>query len=93
MKVIDKILDNYYSDKLEKIIVERIRFKSFIDVRTEKSKLGVYIKVKEPKFKESEYEIIYAFKKEKALEILFDIEKVKEEVSKGLEDYFKEVYR
>ncbi len=93
MKVIDKILDNYYSDKLEKIIVERIRFKSFVDVRTEKSKLGVYIKVKEPKFKDSEYEIIYAFKKEKAFEMLLNIEKAKEEVAKNLEYYLKQVYR
>ena len=89
MKVITKILDNYYSDKLIETIKDEINHKWFIDIRVKNNGNKVWVEVKRKKYNDNQYETIFGFYKRNAFANLIDVEKVREKVSKNVNIYFE----
>ena len=67
MKIIDKILDNYYSKKLiEKIDIE-IRGRFYCDIKVKESGEGYIVEIKRKELNNFKYEEIFRFLKKDAL--------------------------
>ena len=89
MKVIDKVLDNYYSYKLIETIKDEIKHKYFIDIRIKNNENGVWVEVKRQEYNDNQYEAVFGFYKRNAFANLIDVERVREKVSKNVESYLK----
>lgn len=73
-KTINKILDNYFNDKLANAIKERIKMEYALDVKTEETINLIFVEVKP--FKHKEYTPIYDWKKENALIEFFNFDNI-----------------
>lgn len=73
-KIINKILDNYFSEKLAKAIRERITSRYALDIEFEKMCDCIFVKMKP--FKHKEYTPIYDWKKENALIEFFNFDNI-----------------
>lgn len=89
MKVIKKILDNYFSEILINTIKKEIYYNHFVDVRIKDIKNKVWVEVKKQEYNNDQYEVIFGFYKGNAFANLIDVEKVIEKVNKNVECYFK----
>lgn len=89
MKLITKILDKYYADKLADKIRGDIQLKSFINVKIEKTSDFVFIKVKKPKYKDSEYHSVYHFHVSYAFELWLNYREVIKETMSNFNTYLR----
>ena len=83
--MLKRILDNYYSNNLINTIYYYIHALWDFDIKTTKGKDYCLIFVKERK--EEKYNLIYKFKKDKALIYISNIDDVIEEVKRNINDY------
>lgn len=92
MKIISKILDAYYTNKL----IDYIKFvlnDFLIDVRTIKYKYLVVIKVKKPKYNDIQYKEIYRFSKEDAFTLMCMYKDVTTEILENINKYREKEYK
>lgn len=95
MKIITKILDNYYTEKVKEIIASEILVNGHIlDFKIEDGKkygnslFRVYIK--EPHYEDSEYVIIHSQLKSSSIYYLIQEERIRKKISGALKGYIKE---
>ena len=86
MKMITKILDKYYSDKLCKEI-KRYMFLWFIDVRFIERKYTIELQVKKPEYNENQYQEILTFGKDQCFYYMCIFEKVEKAIKDAMERY------
>lgn len=86
MKLITKILDKYYSDKLCKE-VKTYMLQWFIDVRIVERKYTIELQVKNPKYDEKQYKKILTFGKDQCFYYMCIFGKVKNAIKDAMERY------
>ncbi len=86
MKIISKLLDAYYTNKLISYIIFVLN-DFVIDVRTEKHEYLVIIKVKKSKYNDSQYKEIYRFSKEDAFTLMCMYKDVTTEILENMNKY------
>lgn len=72
MKIIDRILDEYYSKKLIERIDCEIRGRFYCDIRVKESKSGYIVEIKNKEFNDFHYEKMLTFLKKEALSKLIN---------------------
>lgn len=87
MKMITKILDKYYSDKLCKEIKKYIKLQWFIDVRFIKRKYTIELQVKKPEYNENQYQEILTFGKDQCFYYMCIFEKVEKAIKDAMKRY------
>ncbi len=85
-KIIDRIIDNYYTEKLLEEISWCFEVR-YLDYRFIFNKNEVEIKTKKNKYSPEFYEAIIRIKKDEALKYLLDYDKFRESIVKIIEDY------
>ena len=90
-KIIKKMLDKYYIDKLTNEIRESCIFKYDLDFRVtdDANNKKVYLAVKKRKYKEAEYATIFTFGYDDALIMLIKLNDVKQMVNDYIKDYLE----
>ena len=88
MKLITKVLDKYYSDKLCKEI-KRYMLQWFVDVRFVENKYSIELQVKITAYNENQYQEILTFRKEEAFYYMCIFEEVENAIDDGMKRYFK----
>lgn len=86
MKLITKILDKYYSDKLCKE-VKRYMLQWFIDVRFVKRKYTIELQVKKSEYNENQYQEILTFGKDQCFYYMCIFEKVESVIIDAMKRY------
>lgn len=86
MKLIIKILDKYYSDKLCKE-VKRYMLQWVIDVRFVERKYTIELQVKKPEYNEKQYQEILTFDKGQCFYYMCIFEKVEKAIKDALKRY------
>ena len=92
MKLINKLLDKYYTNKL----IDYIKFvleDFYIDVTTIKYKNLIKIAVKNPKYNDRQYITIYRFTKEDAFTLMCMYKDVTTEILENYDKYYVKVGR
>lgn len=88
MKLITKILDKYYSDKLCKE-VKTYMLHWLIDIRFVERKYTIELQVKKPKYDEKEYQEILTFGKDQCFYYMCIFEKVEKGIKDAMKRYFE----
>ena len=86
MKLITKVLDKYYSDKLCKEI-KRYMLQWFVDVRFVEDKYLIELQVKKPEYNESQYKEILTFSKDNCFYYMCIFEKVENAIKDAMKRY------
>lgn len=86
MKLITKILDKYYSDKLCKEI-KRYMLQWFIDIRFVEREYAIELQVKKPKYNEKQYQEILTFGKDQCFYYMCIFEKVEKTIKDAMKRY------
>lgn len=86
MKLITKILDKYYSNKLCKEI-KRYMLQWFIDIRFVEGKYTIELQVKKPEYNEKQYKEILTFGKDQCFYYMCIFEKVENAIKDAMERY------
>lgn len=86
MKLITKILDKYYSNKLCKEI-KRYMLQWFIDIRFVEGKYTIELQVKKPEYNEKQYKEILTFGKDQCFYYMCIFEKVENAIKDTMERY------
>lgn len=86
MKLITKILDKYYSNKLCKEI-KRYMMRWLIDIRFVERKYNIELQVKKPEYNENQYKEILTFGKEQCFYYMCIFEKVENAIKDAMERY------
>lgn len=86
-KIIHRILDRYYADKLIKEIIDSFRCIYYLDFKTEKNENRIFLYVKKPKYKNTEYEKVIHFRIEEAIIHLIRIDDTRRVVREQIKKY------
>lgn len=89
-KLIEKRLDQYYSNKLMYEIVTRLKFIWDLDFKTKREENRLVMYVKKRKYKDSEYKPLIHFRYDEAIIHLFRITETMKYINKVVEDYSRE---
>lgn len=87
--MIEKILDNYYSNKVKQIIEDRFFFYYDYDVKFEETGYNVVVKIKNKKYAETHYETIFVYNKDRALYCLINEKQMDNDIKEAIK-YYKE---
>lgn len=90
MKVIDRILNNYYSKKLEEYI-DRELLEWFIDKKFIYNDNHIQLLIKLPEYNDKQYQEILTFFKEEAIIYLCNQNELKKVLKDRIKTYFKYV--
>lgn len=82
MKILSKILDNYYSNKLVQIVKMKIISNYIVDIKQFNYKNYIEIRIKKTCYNDKEYIVIFRFNKQDAFEWICR----QQELSKKLSD-------
>lgn len=86
MKIITKILDNYYTEKLKQEL-ERCRLGYFIDTRFVDNEYGFQFQIKKEEYNEKQYQVLGMFYKEDSFYNICILDKIKERIDKLIKEY------
>ncbi len=86
MKLITKILDTYYSDKLVALITRILYNRYNIDIRVTTGEQYIRIEIKKTIYNDEQYKTIFAFKKEDSFSYICNQSKLIEVVSNCADD-------
>ena len=86
MKLITKVLDKYYSDKLCKEI-KRYMLQWFVDVRFVEDKYLIELQVKKTEYNENQYKEILTFSKDNCFYYMCIFEKVENAIKDAMKRY------
>lgn len=90
MKLINKMLDNYYAEKVKQMIIRDSLSIAFIEYKFEEKEKYVILYIKKPEYKDNLYKEIYAFRKDRALQHLINGKEMSKEVREELANYLGE---
>jgi hypothetical protein len=88
-KIIEKILDRYYANKLSKEIIDSFIFIYGVDFRIKRCEDRIEICVKKCKYKETEYKAIIHFRLDEAIIHLMRIDETRKYVRELIEEYIE----
>ena len=88
MKLITKILDKYYSDKLCNKI-KRYMLQWFVDIRFVEGKYTIELQVKKSEYNENQYQEILTFGKDQCFYYMCIFEKVENAIKDAMKRYSK----
>ena len=91
MRIITKILDNYYSKKLEKLL-SRYMMGWFLDKRFIEEHERISLLIKRPEYNDKQYKEVISFYKDNAFEYMCNQKEV-ENVLKELVERYCEEYK
>jgi len=86
MKLITKILDKYYSEKLCKEI-KRYMLQWIIDVRFIQRKYTIELQIKKPEYNEKQYQEILTLDKEQCFYYMCIFEKIENAIKDAMKRY------
>ena len=87
MKIIDKIMDDYYTKKL-KAELSHYLLNWFVDKKFVETNECVQLQIKKQEFNDKQYKTIFSFWKEDAFRYLCMQETLKERIYELVDDYF-----
>ena len=90
MKIIDKILNNYFTKKLLKEIKWDFIVRN-LDYKFDFEKYRVWVKCKPKKYKDEEYTTIIHIDKDDSLKYLCDLDNFRTEINKIIIEYCKDI--
>lgn len=88
--MIERILDNYFSKKLKKVISERLLIQYFLDTKFIDDKNKFLIKVKRFKYNEKQFKCVWWIWKSDSVERYINIDKTFEKLQKIIDEYLKD---
>lgn len=89
MRIIEKILDRYYTKKVIEDIDKRFKNFYFIDIEYQKGKYGCSIRIKKQEYKDY-FDITY-IPYNRGIHFLLHIKEFEDELAKSIEEYLKEL--
>ncbi len=92
MKVLNKILDNYYTDKLiEQLRLESLMYRVNLKFVKDNSDLDVFIKMRE--FNDEQYALIMVVRKQDSINHLINFKKMRKHFNENIEKYIERTGR
>jgi hypothetical protein len=91
MRIITKILDNYYSEKLKKLL-SRYMMRWFLDKRFIEEHERISLLIKRPEYNDKQYKEVISFYKDNAFEYMCNQKEI-ENVLKELVERYCEEYK
>ena len=90
MKLIEKLLDKYYSNKLKQIVKQEL-IKWYLDYQFVELNRGIYLEVKKPEYNATQYKLIWSFNKDESLYYVCNYKQLKNDIQDAVDYYYESV--
>jgi len=89
MKLLSKILDNYYSNKLVQFVEMEIISKYIVDIKRFNHKNYIEIRIKRTQYNDEQYMVIFRFNKQDAFEFMCRQQELSKKVLNNAKNYLE----
>lgn len=89
MKLLTKILDNYYSNKLVQFVKMEIISKYVVDIKHFNHKNYIEISIKRTQYNNKQYRVVFRFNKQDAFEFICRQQELSKKVLNNAKNYLE----
>ena len=89
MKILSKILDNYYSNKLVQFVEMELISKYFVDIKRFNHKNYIEIRIKRTHYNDKQYTVVFRFNKQDAFEFMCRQQELSKKVLNNAKNYLE----
>lgn len=89
MKLLSKMLDNYYSNKLVQFVEMEIISKYIVDIKQFNHKNYIEISIKKTQYNDKQYIVVFRFNKQDAFEFMCRQQELSKKVLNNVRNYLE----